>query len=152
MVDLHITADVIASQPMAANHPNVAGKQPLLVFWENRIMRKKSNQYSVIGTQPALFARALLIVALLAGASMALAPFVEAQKAQQPTTSNTSVRDVMQKGLDGTPELLIDPNKLSSDGTSQLGAFSLSKDGKYLGYGVSQGSDWHEIHVMEVAQ
>src|SRR6266508_5627702 len=40
-----------------------------------------------------------------------------------------------QKGLDGTPEVLLDPNKLSADGTTRLGQFSLSKDGKYLGYG-----------------
>ncbi len=58
----------------------------------------------------------------------------------------------MQKGLTGTPEVLIDPNKLSADGTSSLSAFSLSKDGKYLGYGISKGgSDWSEYHVMEVA-
>ena len=58
----------------------------------------------------------------------------------------------MQKGLTGTPEVLIDPNKLSTDGTSSLSAFSLSKDGKYLGYGISRGgSDWREYHVMEVA-
>ncbi|MFN2530405.1 MAG: prolyl oligopeptidase family protein [Pyrinomonadaceae bacterium] len=58
----------------------------------------------------------------------------------------------IQKGLDGTPELFLDPNKFSADGTSTLSAFSLSKEGKYLAYGTSQGgSDWVEIHVMEVA-
>ncbi len=58
----------------------------------------------------------------------------------------------MQKGLTGTPEVLIDPNKFAADGTTRLVAFSLSKDGKYLGYGLSQGgSDWQEYHVMEVA-
>lgn len=58
----------------------------------------------------------------------------------------------MQKGLNGAPELLLDPNKLSADGTSKLAAFSLSKNGKYLGYGVSQGgSDWSNVYVMEVA-
>jgi len=57
-----------------------------------------------------------------------------------------------QKGLDGTPEILLDPNKLSADGTTRLGQFSLSKDGKYLGYGVSQGgSDWTDVYVMDVA-
>ena len=57
-----------------------------------------------------------------------------------------------QKGLDGTPEVLLDPNKLSADGTTRLGQFSLSKDGKYLGYGVSQGgSDWTDVYVMDVA-
>jgi len=58
----------------------------------------------------------------------------------------------VQKGLDGAPEVFLDPNKFSADGTSVLSAFSLSKDGKYLAYGISQGgSDWIEIHVMEVA-
>src|SRR5580704_559131 len=58
----------------------------------------------------------------------------------------------VQKGLDGAPELLIDPNKFSKDGTSQLAGFVLSKDGKYLAYAISEGgSDWHEVHVMEVA-
>lgn len=58
----------------------------------------------------------------------------------------------MQKGLNGKPELLIDPNKLSADGTSALAGFALSKDGKYLNYGISKGgSDWRELHVMEVA-
>jgi prolyl oligopeptidase len=64
---------------------------------------------------------------------------------------NQSVHYI-QKGLDGPPEVLIDPNKLSADGTSRLGAFSLSKDGKYVAYGISQGgSDWNDIYVMEVA-
>jgi prolyl oligopeptidase len=58
----------------------------------------------------------------------------------------------VQKGLDGAPEVLIDPNLFSKDGTNQLAAFSLSKDGRYLAYGVSQGgSDWRELHVMDVA-
>src|ERR1051326_591908 len=58
----------------------------------------------------------------------------------------------IQKGLNGTPEVFLDPNKFSSDGTSVLSAFSLSKDGKYLAYGISQGgSDWVTLSVMEVA-
>jgi prolyl oligopeptidase len=58
----------------------------------------------------------------------------------------------IQKGLDGEPQLLLDPNKFSADGTSRLGAFSWSNAGKYIGYGISQGgSDWNEIHVLDVA-
>jgi prolyl oligopeptidase len=57
----------------------------------------------------------------------------------------------LQKGLTGTPEVLLDPNKLSADGTSRLGAFALSKDGKYAAYGISKGgSDWQDYYVMEV--
>ena len=58
----------------------------------------------------------------------------------------------IQKGLSGTPEVLIDPNKWSEDGTTRLAAFSLSKDGKYAVVGVSRsGSDWQEYGVMEIA-
>ena len=58
----------------------------------------------------------------------------------------------IQKGINGTPEELLDPNKFSADGTSTLSAFSLSKDGKYLAYGISQGgSDWVTLKVMDVA-
>ncbi|HYN26247.1 MAG TPA: prolyl oligopeptidase family serine peptidase [Pyrinomonadaceae bacterium] len=58
----------------------------------------------------------------------------------------------VQKGLDGTPEVLIDPNKFSADGTSRLGTFSLSKDGKMVVYGISKGgSDWQEYFVMDVS-
>jgi prolyl oligopeptidase len=57
-----------------------------------------------------------------------------------------------QKGLDGTPEVLLDPNKLSADGTTRLGAVGISKDGKYFGYGVSKGgSDWNDIYVLDPA-
>jgi prolyl oligopeptidase len=58
----------------------------------------------------------------------------------------------IQKGLDGTPELLLDPNKFSADGTSQLGGFALSESGKYVAYGISEGgSDWRDYYVLDVA-
>jgi prolyl oligopeptidase len=57
----------------------------------------------------------------------------------------------IQAGLDGTPELLLDPNKFSDDGTSRLGAFSWSPKGKYVLYGVSEGgSDWNDLYVLDV--
>ena len=58
----------------------------------------------------------------------------------------------VQRGLEGTPEVLLDPNRLSTDGTVRLGATALSRDGKYFGYGISNGgSDWEEYRVMETA-
>ena len=58
----------------------------------------------------------------------------------------------IQKGMKGKPEVFLDPNKFSADGTSVLSTFSLSKDGKYLAYGISTGgSDWTTMSVMEVA-
>ena len=58
----------------------------------------------------------------------------------------------IQQGVNGKPEVFLDPNTFSTDGTSVLSAFSLSKDGKYLAYGISTGgSDWVTVSVMEVA-
>ena len=57
-----------------------------------------------------------------------------------------------QKGLAGKPEVFIDPNKLSDDGTVSLGGVNLSLKGKYAGYTIQKsGSDWQECYVMEVA-
>ena len=58
----------------------------------------------------------------------------------------------IQKGLEGKPEVFLDPNKFSGDGTARLGAFAVSKDARYAAYGISKsGSDWQEYSVMEVA-
>ena len=58
----------------------------------------------------------------------------------------------IQEGLDGVPEVLIDPNTWSADGTVGLSVFVPSKDGKYAVYGISlSGSDWQEYKVMDLA-
>ena len=57
-----------------------------------------------------------------------------------------------QATLASAPEVFLDPNTFSTDGTVALHAQSFSKDGKYLGYSISRsGSDWNEIFVMDVA-
>ncbi len=57
----------------------------------------------------------------------------------------------VQKNLNSKPEILLDPNKFSKDGTVALSTFSVSNDGKYLGYAISRsGSDWQEIHVRNI--
>ncbi|WP_374758164.1 prolyl oligopeptidase family serine peptidase [Fibrella aquatilis] len=57
-----------------------------------------------------------------------------------------------QKGLDGKPELVIDPNKLSADGTTRMTAFALSKNGEYAVVGTSKGgSDWYDYRIMKLA-
>src|SRR4051812_7391866 len=56
----------------------------------------------------------------------------------------------IQKGFDGTPEVLIDPNKWGK--TTKLGAFAPSADAKYAVYGVQEnGADWQVYKVMELA-
>ncbi|MFY9618537.1 MAG: prolyl oligopeptidase family serine peptidase [Pyrinomonadaceae bacterium] len=56
------------------------------------------------------------------------------------------------KGLDGPREVLIDPNKFSAEGTSQLRGPQWSPKGKYYLYGVSKGgSDWNDLYVLDVA-
>jgi prolyl oligopeptidase len=58
----------------------------------------------------------------------------------------------IQKGLDGTPQALLDPNRWSEDGTVRLGAFAPSADAKYAVYGISKsGSDWQQYKVLELA-
>lgn len=54
--------------------------------------------------------------------------------------------------LTAEPKVLLDPNKLSADGTVALSQAAFSKDGKHLAYSISKsGSDWNEIFVMDVA-
>ncbi len=56
-----------------------------------------------------------------------------------------------QKEINGEAEVVLDPNRLSADGTTGLKQFSLSKDGKLAAYALSKGgSDWMEISVMDM--
>jgi prolyl oligopeptidase len=56
------------------------------------------------------------------------------------------------KSLDLEPTVLLDPNKLSKDGTVALKSYEVSPDGKYLAYSTStSGSDWVEWKVREIS-
>lgn len=56
------------------------------------------------------------------------------------------------KGMDGEPQVFIDPNTLSKDGTVAISLSGASDDDKFISYVRSEaGSDWSEIHVREVA-
>ncbi|HAZ43214.1 MAG TPA: S9 family peptidase [Cyanobacteria bacterium UBA11369] len=53
--------------------------------------------------------------------------------------------------LDGEPKVLLDPNKLSDDGTVALSGIAISEDGNLMAYGLStSGSDWQEWKVRDV--
>ncbi len=57
----------------------------------------------------------------------------------------------MMKGLEEKSEIFLDPNLFSEDGTISLAAFSVSKDAKYAGYGISMaGSDWREFFIRDI--
>jgi len=50
------------------------------------------------------------------------------------------------------PQVLLDPNLLSADGTIALTGIAVSRDGQYLAYSLSAaGSDWLEWRVREIA-
>jgi len=63
---------------------------------------------------------------------------------------NQSVLSVSED-LHAEPRLLLDPNTLSTDGTIALKDYAISKNGKYLAYGLSSGgSDWEKWYVLDV--
>lgn len=50
----------------------------------------------------------------------------------------------------GNPELFIDPNTFSADGTTSLGEMGFSKDGSKVAYSVSVGgSDWRKVIILD---
>lgn len=53
--------------------------------------------------------------------------------------------------LEEEPQVLLDPNKLSEDGTVALSGAAISRDGRFLAYGISEaGSDWQTWRVRQV--
>src|SRR5256885_4699521 len=57
-----------------------------------------------------------------------------------------------QSSLTAGPEVLLDPNTLSSDGTVALSILAFAEDGRTMVYATSgSGSDWQEFRVRDVA-
>ncbi len=51
---------------------------------------------------------------------------------------------------EGEPEIFLDPNTFSEDGTTSLDGLSFSKDGNTVAYSISEGgSDWRKIIIMD---
>ncbi|MCD4698196.1 MAG: prolyl oligopeptidase family serine peptidase [Bacteroidales bacterium] len=56
-----------------------------------------------------------------------------------------------QATLEAEPEVFLDPNSFSEDGTVALSGLEFDKGGKLMAYSISKsGSDWSEIFVMDV--
>ena len=57
-----------------------------------------------------------------------------------------------QVGDTGSPEVFLDPNKFSNDGTTSLQGLDFSKDGSLAAYQLSEGgSDWRKVIVIKTA-
>lgn len=57
----------------------------------------------------------------------------------------------MQRQLDGTADVILDPNKFSEDGTIALTNYSPSKDARLIAYATSvSGSDWQKIRILDM--
>jgi len=53
---------------------------------------------------------------------------------------------------DGTPEIFLDPNTFSKDGTTSLAGIDFTKDGSMAAYQLSEGgSDWRKVIVINTA-
>ncbi len=56
-----------------------------------------------------------------------------------------------QKGKEN-PEVFLNPNTFTKDGTTSLGGVSFTKDGSKVAYQISEGgSDWRKVIIMEAA-
>jgi prolyl oligopeptidase len=52
----------------------------------------------------------------------------------------------------GAPEVFLDPNSFSKDGTTSLAGLSFTKDGSLAAYQISEGgSDWRKVIVLKTA-
>jgi len=56
-----------------------------------------------------------------------------------------------QANLDGEPELVVDPNTWSGDGTVALAGFEVSPDGRHAALAVQDGgSDWRTVRILDL--
>ena len=58
----------------------------------------------------------------------------------------------LQHCAEGEAQVLLDPNSMSADGTTRVGALVFDLAGQHIAYTLSQaGSDWQEIQVLHTA-
>ncbi len=80
-------------------------------------------------------------------------PFLEGGRLFYFKNSGLQNQDVVYVKDDASKEarVLLDPNQLSKDGTVALAGMDITRDGKFMAYGISRaGSDWQEWYIKDV--
>ncbi|ALW83829.1 prolyl endopeptidase [Hymenobacter sedentarius] len=82
------------------------------------------------------------------------APFKEGKYTYFSKNTGLQSQSVVyrQVGATGTPEVFLDPNTFSKDGTTSLAGLNFTKDGSLAAYQISEGgSDWRKVIVLRTA-
>jgi len=79
------------------------------------------------------------------------APFIEGDYTYFYKNNGLQNQYVVYRQKDNSaPEVFLDPNTFSKDGTTSLGALRFSKDGSIAAYSISEGgSDWRKVIIMD---
>ncbi|MCC8409682.1 prolyl oligopeptidase family serine peptidase [Mucilaginibacter sp. UR6-1] len=79
------------------------------------------------------------------------APFKEGKYTYNYKNDGLQSQSVLwRQTKDGQPEIFLDPNKFSKDGTTSLAGISFTKDGSLAAYQISEGgSDWRKVIVLK---
>ncbi|MGX5688202.1 prolyl oligopeptidase family serine peptidase [Arcticibacter tournemirensis] len=81
------------------------------------------------------------------------APFREGEYIYYTKNDGLQNQSVMYRQKEGQePEIFLDPNKFSSDGTTSLAGIDFTRDGSLAAYQISEGgSDWRKVIVLKTA-
>ncbi|QNE38202.1 S9 family peptidase [Hymenobacter sp. NBH84] len=81
------------------------------------------------------------------------APFKEGKYTYFSKNTGLQSQSVLYRQIgNGAPEVFLDPNKFSKDGTTSLAGLNFSKDGSLAAYQISEGgSDWRKVIVLKTA-
>ncbi len=79
------------------------------------------------------------------------APFKEGKFTYFYKNDGLQSQSVLWRQVDeGKPEIFLDPNKFSKDGTTSLAGISFTKDGSLAAYQISEGgSDWRKVIILK---
>jgi prolyl oligopeptidase len=81
------------------------------------------------------------------------APFKEGQYTYFYKNDGLQSQAVLWRQIgDGAPEVFLDPNKFSADGTTSMQGIDFTRDGSLAAYQLSEGgSDWRKVVVINTA-